>query len=103
MEALSERYELGAVLGTGGMAEVRRAHDRVLDRDVAIKLLRTHLARDSAVRERFLREARNAARFTHPNAVAVFDTGVEGDQPFIVMELVEGETLADYLAQRGPL
>src|SRR5687767_14058594 len=103
MDVLSDRYELRDRLGSGGMAEVREAYDRVLDRRVVVKLLRPHLARDPAVRERFLREARHAAQFNHPHAVAVFDTGVADGQPFIVMELVDGGTLADYLAQRGSL
>ena len=103
MDVLSDRYELRGVLGTGGMAEVREAHDRVLDRRVAVKLLRPDLARDPSVRERFLREARHAARFNHGNAVAVYDTGVQDGQPFIVMELVDGGTLADYLRERGQL
>ena len=102
MEVIEERYELRGTLGVGGMAEVREAYDRVLDRRVAIKLLRSDLGRDASVRQRFLQEARTAAQFTHPNAVTVFDTGVAGNRPFIVMELVEGPTLADRLRD-GPL
>ena len=103
MELIADRYELHGTLGVGGMAEVREGVDRVLDRRVAVKLLRPDLSRDPAVRERFLREARNAAKFNHPNAVAVFDTGVADDRPFMVMELVEGETLADRLKRAGAL
>jgi serine/threonine-protein kinase len=96
-ELFAGRYALGAVLGSGGMGEVRRAHDTVLDRDVAIKLLSPVLAQDDALRERFTREARLVARLSHPGIVMVFDTGIEGERPYIVMELVEGTTLAEQL------
>ncbi|HWB72437.1 MAG TPA: protein kinase [Egibacteraceae bacterium] len=100
---LKERYELGRTLGSGGMARVVEGYDRVLDRRVAVKLVREDLGADPTLRQRFLREARAAASFTHPNAVAVYDTGSEGRTPFIVMELVEGGTLADEIDRRGPL
>jgi eukaryotic-like serine/threonine-protein kinase len=103
MTVLSDRYELGATLGAGGMARVVEAHDRVLDRRVAVKLLRDDIATDPAVRERFLREARTAAKFTHPNAVTVYDTGQDGRQPWIVMELVRGEDLSRRLTLSGRL
>ncbi len=103
MEVLADRYELGPVLGSGGMARVVEGHDRLLDRRVAVKLMRDDLSADPAVRDRFLREARSAARFNHPNAVAVYDTGEDGRRPWIVMELVEGPTLADRLAAEGRL
>jgi eukaryotic-like serine/threonine-protein kinase len=98
---LSDRYELGVVLGSGGMARVYEGFDRVLSRRVAIKILRDDLSVPD-LRQRFVREARTAAAFTHPNAVAVFDAGEDGRTAFIVMELVEGGSLADALA-RGPL
>jgi len=103
MVLLSDRYELGATIGAGGMARVVQAHDRLLDRQVAVKLMRDDLSADPTVRERFLREARAAARFAHPNAVAVYDTGQDGRQPWIVMELVDGDNLADRLATKGAL
>jgi eukaryotic-like serine/threonine-protein kinase len=99
-EVLADRYELGRELGSGGMARVVAAHDRVLDREVAVKLL---TAPDPSARERFLREARAAARLRHPHVVAVHDTGEHGGQPYIVMELVDGETLADLVDREGPL
>jgi serine/threonine protein kinase len=103
MDLIADRYELGRTLGAGGMARVVEAYDRLLDRKVAIKLLRDDVSIDPSVRERFLREARTAARFNHPNAVVVFDTGQDGRQPWIVMELVEGEDLAQRIGREGAL
>lgn len=100
---LGGRYQLGAVLGRGGMAEVRRATDRRLGREVAVKQLRIDLASDSTFQARFRREAQAAAGLNHPNIVAVYDTGEEPDPssdvmvPYIVMELVEGHTLREIL------
>ena len=100
---LGGRYELGALLGRGGMAEVRQARDLRLNRDVAIKQLRVDLATDATFQARFRREAQSAAGLNHPNIVAVYDTGEEADPatgvmvPYIVMELVEGHTLRDIL------
>jgi eukaryotic-like serine/threonine-protein kinase len=102
MSVLADRYELAEPLGVGGMARVVVAHDRLLNRRVAVKLIRDELVGDEASRRRLLREARAAAALHHPNTVAVFDVG-QDEQPFIVMELVEGETLADRLARQGPL
>ena len=84
------------------MAQVWEGHDEVLARPVAVKLLHEHLAADADVRERFRREAIAAARLAHPNVVAIFDTGVEDDLPFIVMELVTGQTLRERLND-GPI
>ena len=98
------RYRLERPLGHGGMATVHLGRDTELDRPVAVKLLAENLAGDEALRERFLREARLAARLSHPNVVNVFDAGqAEDGRPYIVMEWVEGETLADLLARRGRL
>ncbi len=100
---LGGRYELGTVLGRGGMAEVRRARDQRLGRDVAVKQLRIDLASDPTFQARFRREAQAAAGLNHPNIVAVYDTGEETDPgsgvqvPYIVMELVEGHTLREIL------
>lgn len=90
-------------LGHGAMAVVDLAHDRELDRDVALKRLAENLARDADLRERFLREGRLAARLGHPNIVRVFDVGEADGRPYIAMELVDGETLADLLARRRKL
>jgi hypothetical protein len=95
-----ERYELDHRLGHGGMATVYLARDLKLDREVAIKLLADNLAGDEEVRKRFSREARLAARLDHPNVVQVFDVGEEDDRPYIVMEHVDGGTLADRLNGR---
>jgi serine/threonine-protein kinase len=91
------------LIGYGGMAGVYLAHDRELDRPVALKLLAEHLADDDAFRARFVREARIAARLSHPNVVQVYDTGEEEGRPFIVMEYVPGETLAKLLERHGAL
>jgi serine/threonine-protein kinase len=96
------RYRLERPLGHGGMATVYLAHDEELHRPVAIKLLAEHLAADAALRKRFLREARLAARLSHPNVVSVYDAGEADDgRPFIVMEHVPGTTLAE-LGQIAP-
>jgi serine/threonine protein kinase len=95
------RYRVEGELGSGGMAVVYRAHDEDLDRVVAIKLLADNLAGDAAFRERFLREARLTARLRHPNIVQIYDTGEHDGRPFIVMEYVAGESLAERLAREG--
>jgi len=97
---LDGRYRLGDVLGRGGVADVLRARDLVLDRDVAVKILRDTV--DDAERSRFMGEATMLARLSHPGLVTVLDVGVSGAQPFLVMELVEGPTLAAVL-RNGPL
>lgn len=100
---LGERYELGELLGRGGMAEVHRARDLRLGRDVAIKRLRIDLAGDTTFQARFRREAKSSAMLNHPNIVSVYDTGEAVDPatgvavPYIVMELIEGRTLRDLL------
>ncbi len=100
------RYELGELLGRGGMAEVRKGHDTRLGRVVAIKRLRTDLASDATFQARFRREAQSAASLNHPAIVAVYDTGEEPaadgsgvSQPYIVMEFVAGRTLRDILRE----
>lgn len=100
---LGGRYQVGELLGYGGMAEVHRGRDLRLGRDVAIKMLRSDLARDATFQERFRREAQNSAALNHPAIVAVYDTGEETSstgerQPFIVMEFVSGRTLKEVLA-----
>lgn len=96
------RYELGERLGHGGMAEVRAATDRRLGRTVAVKRLRADLAEQPTARRRFEAEARTAARLSHPNIVAVYDSGEDDGVPFLVMERLPGRTLAHEIAA-GPL
>jgi eukaryotic-like serine/threonine-protein kinase len=93
---IAGRYELGAVLGTGGMARVFAGHDLRLDRPVAVKLVWAG-AIDRAERERFRREARASAGFSHPNAVAIYDAGEDREELYLVMELVDGPSLATRL------
>ena len=104
---LSDRYELGDILGFGGMSEVHMARDVRLHRDVAVKVLRADLARDPSFYLRFRREAQNAAALNHPSIVAVYDTGEAetpaGPLPYIVMEYVDGVTLRDIVHTDGPL
>ena len=106
-QVLGERYEIGGVLGRGGMAEVHRGRDLRLGREVAVKVLRSDLARDPSFQVRFRREAQAAASLNHPAIVAVYDTGEDrtstGATPYIVMEYVEGETLRDVLRREGRL
>ncbi|RBY88672.1 Stk1 family PASTA domain-containing Ser/Thr kinase [Blastococcus sp. TF02A-26] len=106
-QVLGERYEIGGVLGRGGMAEVHRGRDTRLGREVAVKVLRSDLARDPSFQVRFRREAQAAASLNHPAIVAVYDTGEDrspsGNTPYIVMEYVEGETLRDVLRREGVL
>ncbi|MFM7147201.1 MAG: Stk1 family PASTA domain-containing Ser/Thr kinase, partial [Actinomycetales bacterium] len=103
---LGDRYEIGKVIGRGGMAEVHEGRDLRLGRRVAVKILRPDLARDPAFQARFRREAQSAAALNHPNIVAVYDTGedvleAEGERPvivpYIVMEYVDGMTLRQLL------
>ncbi|HKP43225.1 Stk1 family PASTA domain-containing Ser/Thr kinase [Mycobacterium sp.] len=104
---LSDRYELGEILGFGGMSEVHLARDLRLHRDVAVKVLRADLARDPSFYLRFRREAQNAAALNHPAIVAVYDTGEAetptGPLPYIVMEFVDGVTLRDIVHSDGPM
>jgi eukaryotic-like serine/threonine-protein kinase len=94
---LGDRYRVQARIGSGGMAEVYRGHDPVLNRTVAIKILLSQWARDSSFVDRFRREAQAAARLNHPNIVAVYDSGADGDTQWIVMEFIEGRTLHEFL------
>jgi eukaryotic-like serine/threonine-protein kinase len=97
------RYEVVARIAQGGMAIVYRGHDRQLDRTVAIKVPRPELAHNRAFSEQFRREARAAARLSHPNVVAVYDSGEERGLPWIVMEHVSGQTLRGLLDAQGRL
>jgi hypothetical protein len=100
---LAERYELSEQVASGGMTSVWRGHDRVLGRDVVVKVLHPELAADADFRARFHEEAVNAARLTHPNIVALYDTGEQETVAYIVMELVNGPTLQEALGRHGPL
>ena len=95
-------YEILAPVGAGGMGEVYRARDTRLGRDVAVKILSTHLSFDPGLKQRFEREARAVCLLTHPNICCLYDIGSQDGTDFIVMEYLEGETLADRLST-GPL
>jgi eukaryotic-like serine/threonine-protein kinase len=95
-------YEILAPLGAGGMGEVYRARDPRLDRVVAIKVLPPHLSTSAEARQRFEREAKTISQLSHPHICALYDVGHEGETEYLVMELLEGETLAERLA-KGPL
>jgi serine/threonine protein kinase len=101
---VNNRYVIKEVLGGGGMGEVYLAHDEVLERDVALKLLDRRLAGEEEFVERFRREARSAASLSHPNIVAVYDWGPSGDGTYyIAMEYVPGGTLKDHIRRKGAL
>jgi eukaryotic-like serine/threonine-protein kinase len=102
-EVIAERYELEEIVGTGGMSSVYRAHDRLLERSVALKILHDRYSEDEEYVERFRREARAAARLSHPNIVTVIDRGEQDGRQFIVFEHVAGETLKDVVEREGPL
>src|ERR671917_597698 len=96
--SLPDRYRVVRHLANGGMASVWEAHDELLDRAVAVKVLATHLGEDERARKRFAREARAAAGLSsHPNVVTIYDVGEHDGKSFIVMELVAGGTVADRL------
>ena len=100
---ISDRYELGDRLGSGGMSTVYRATDRVLERTVAVKILAEHLSDDEKFVARFRREALAVAKLIHPNIVQVYDTGVDAGRHYIVMEYVEGKSAAQLLQTKGRL
>ena len=105
-EIIDGRYQLTRVVGSGGMATIYAAIDLRLDRQVAVKIMHSHLAQDEQFVSRFIREAKAAASLSHPNIVAVLDQGWnQGGAPcvFIVMELIEGATLRDYIIEQGAL
>jgi len=102
-ERLGGRYRLLERIGGGGMAVVYRALDTVLNRHVAVKILRSQYVHDEEFIQRFRREARSAASLSHPNVVSVYDVGQDGDTHYIVMEYVEGKTLNELIRERAPL
>lgn len=96
---LNGRYEIIRPIGFGGMAEVYLAHDRLLDRNVAIKMLRSQFIKDKELLEQFRREAKSAARLIHPYIINIYDVVSDGSDQYIVMEYVEGVTLKEYLRE----
>ncbi|MDR3225808.1 MAG: Stk1 family PASTA domain-containing Ser/Thr kinase [Clostridiales Family XIII bacterium] len=100
---LAGRYEILERIGDGGMAVVYRARDKLLNRSVAIKVLRPEYVTDANFVESFRKESRAAASLTHPNIVSIFDVGKDGNIYYIVMELVEGRPLSDIIREEGPL
>jgi serine/threonine-protein kinase len=100
---LSGRYETGERLGSGGMSNVYKATDRILERTVAVKILAEHLSDDERFVARFRREALAVAKLIHPNIVQVYDTGVDEGRHYIVMEYVEGRSGAQILQRQGPV
>ncbi len=100
---LDGRYRVDALIATGGMSGVYRGLDLRLDRPVALKIMDSRYAGDSDFLTRFQREARAVARLKHPGLVSVYDQGLDGQHPFLVMELVEGGTLRELLRERGPM
>ena len=95
-------YEILSAIGAGGMGEVYRARDTRLERTVAVKVLPEHLTTNEELRQRFEREAKTISQLSHPHICALYDVGREGDTEYLVMELLEGETLSERLV-KGPL
>jgi eukaryotic-like serine/threonine-protein kinase len=102
-ELIAGRYELVELVGKGGMSTVWKAHDRLLDRTIAIKVLHEQYTRDEEYLERFRREARSVAQLSHPNIVTVIDRGEDDSRQYIVFEYVEGENLKQLVERTGPL
>lgn len=100
---LSGRYKILDMIGGGGMANVYLAHDMILDRDVAVKVLRMDFAEDEEFIRRFHREAQSATSLAHPNIVSIYDVGEEDSIYYIVMEYVDGQTLKQYIQQNSPI
>src|SRR3954462_3799346 len=100
-EVLSDRDELEELVGAGGMSSVYRAHDRLLDRKVALKILHQQFGDDEGYVERFRREARAVAALSHPNIVTVIDRGEHGGKQFIVFEYIRGDNLKQLLDREG--
>ncbi|OCA85492.1 serine/threonine protein kinase [Bacillus sp. FJAT-27225] len=100
---ISGRYKILDAIGGGGMANVYLAHDMILDRNVAVKMLRLDFANDEEFIRRFHREAQSATSLVHPNIVSIYDVGEENDLYYIVMEYVDGQTLKQYIQQYSPL
>jgi predicted Ser/Thr protein kinase len=102
-ETVAQRYELEELVGHGGMSSVYRAHDSLLERYVALKVLHEHYSQDDDFVERFKREARSVAQLQHPNIVTVIDRGEQSGRQYIVFEYIEGENLKELVVRRGRL
>lgn len=102
-QKISDRYQIIKAIGEGGMANVYLAHDTILDRDVAVKILRGDLSNDEKFVRRFQREALSASSLSHPNIVEVYDVGEDNGEYYIVMEYIEGKHLKSLLKRRGKL
>src|SRR5438552_7530914 len=102
-EKIAERYELEELVGTGGMSSVYRAHDTLLERYVALKVLHDQYMADDDFVERFKREARAVAQLSHPNIVTVIDRGEDDGHQYIVFEYIDGENLKELVVRRGRL
>ena len=102
-QKINDRYQIIRTIGEGGMANVYLAHDIILDRDVAVKILRGDLAGDEKFVRRFQREAIAASSLSHPNIVEMYDVGEDDGKYFIVMEYIEGQTLKNLIKKRGAL
>src|SRR5574344_2933070 len=102
-QKINDRYEIIRSIGEGGMANVYLAYDTILNRDVAVKVLRGDLADDEKFVRRFQREAISASSLTHPNIVEMYDVGEDDGKYFIVMEYLEGATLKSLIKKRGSL
>ena len=100
---ISDRYKIIELIGGGGMSNVYLAHDMILNRDVAIKILRYDFSNEDELHRRFQREALSATSLTHPNIVSVYDVGDDGDLHYIVMEYVQGKTLKQYIQEFAPI
>jgi len=102
-DTVAERYELEELVGTGGMSSVYRAHDTLLERNVALKILHAHYTSDDEFVERFKHEARMVAQLSHPNIVTVIDRGEDNGRQFIVFEYIDGENLKELVVRSGRL
>ncbi|MEA2499883.1 MAG: eukaryotic-like serine/threonine-protein kinase [Actinomycetota bacterium] len=102
-QTYGDRYGVIALVGSGGMAEVYRARDELLGREVALKVLHARFSQDRSFVERFRREAQSAANLNHPNIVSLYDYGSDGDAYYIVMEFIDGRSLAEVIHHEGPL
>lgn len=100
---ISGRYKILKLIGGGGMSNVYLAHDIILSRDVAIKILRYDLSNEEELHRRFQREALSATSLTNPNIVSIYDVGEDGDMHYIVMEYIKGKTLKQYIQEFSPL
>lgn len=103
IKQVANRYDILSLIGQGGMADVYKANDTILNRVVAIKILREKLSNDAMTLVRFQREASAASRLSHPNVVDIYDVGESEDMHYIVMEYIRGRTLKQMIAQRGSL